>query len=234
VVLVVPGDAVTSLESAYSSLSRGSEEIHVFADTTTHGPDPVSHLARRWAHPEPKRSATARARDLATEMTAPGPELGPARLANAPMTGRQGRYLAQLGAGQEKASGLTRSEASALITELQQQSGRPVPAWARRLANELGALGTIAEDRRSPAPPPPFDPVPARVAARALSQAGIGDRILAPPPPNFEPAAPNFEPAPAQLRPLAPNFEPVIDIERELALERRLHPPHHRPPAEGH
>jgi uncharacterized RDD family membrane protein YckC len=232
VVLVVPGDATTSLESAYSSLSRGEEEIHVFADTTTHGPDPLTHLAKRWAHPEPKRSATARAHELTAEMTAPGPELGQARL-ESPMTGRQGRYLAQLGAGQDETSGLTRREASARITALQQQSGRPVPAWARQLAEELGALGTIAEEQRSPAPPAPFDePAPA-MAIRSLSQAGIGDNILAPPPPCFEPPAPNFEPAPAQLRPSAPNFEPAIDVERELALERRRYPPHHRPPAEG-
>src|SRR5512144_2113351 len=65
VVLVVPGNGTTSLESAYSALSRGQEEIHVFADTTTHGPDPLTRLAARWHAPDPKRTATSRAREQA-------------------------------------------------------------------------------------------------------------------------------------------------------------------------
>lgn len=63
IVLVVPGNGTTSLESGYSSLSRGKEEIHVFADTTTHGPEPAEHLAKRWQRPDPKRTATSRARE---------------------------------------------------------------------------------------------------------------------------------------------------------------------------
>jgi hypothetical protein len=100
VVLVVPGNGTTSLESAYSSLSRGQEEIHVFADTTTHGPDPLAHLAKRWAHPEPKRTATARARDAAEIATGGGaadpyadlrPETDERRL-NGPMTALLGSW----------------------------------------------------------------------------------------------------------------------------------------------
>jgi hypothetical protein len=179
VVLVVPGNATTSLESAYSALSRGQEEIHVFADTTTHGPDPLAHLARRWAHPEPKRTATARAREQAEHIisgTGPDPYAdlrpggGEASRGQGPMTRRQQAYLASLSAeaGEEMPQGLTRAAASHAIAELQRRSGRDVPEWAAQLAGELAALDTIAQAERSPAPPAPHrvaaaPPVPERV-----------------------------------------------------------------------
>jgi ATP-dependent exoDNAse (exonuclease V) alpha subunit len=71
VVLVVPGYAHSSLESAYSALTRGSEQIHVYLDHTTHGHDPLATLAQRWQAPDPKRSATAQARRYASWVTRP-------------------------------------------------------------------------------------------------------------------------------------------------------------------
>ena len=124
VVLVVPGSANTTLESAYSSLSRGQEEIHVFADTTTHGPDPLDHLAKRWARPEPKRTATARASDLRARATMSPPVADVPPAGGGPMTGRQAHYLAGLAAraGEEAAGSLTRLEAT--------ERGRLSAVWA--------------------------------------------------------------------------------------------------------
>src|SRR5512135_2526171 len=112
VVLVVPGYLHSSLESAYSALTRGSEQIHVYLDHATHGHDPIATLAERWQAPDPKRSATAQARAYATWVTRPPgwaathPDADQARLrvgqgpqagwTPPPMTPRQAGYLADL------------------------------------------------------------------------------------------------------------------------------------------
>jgi conjugative relaxase-like TrwC/TraI family protein len=207
VVLVVPGNGSTSLESAYSSLSRGQEEIHVFADTTTHGPDPLAHLAERWAHPEPKRTATARARDaaeIATGATGVDPYTdlrpgGDEPALTGPMTGRQQAYLAHLAAdaGEKPPKGLSKAEASRLITELQRRSGREVPEWAQQAAAELAELPTIATSERSPAPPPTLERAaggdPGLEHETEVSTRHSPDRAKEPlpqsklPPPTFDP-----------------------------------------------
>jgi len=265
VVLVAPGNRTTSLESAYSSLSRGQEEIHVFADTTTHGPDPLAHLAERWSHPDPKRTATARAREaaqLATGSTGPDPygDLRPddhERRLSGPMTGRQQTYLAHLAGatGEEIPMGLTKAQASRLITELQQRTGREVPDWAQQAATELAELPTIGEGQRSPAPPPPaIEQLSQRPGADGPRRHEAGQQwrrtqdrqhnalpaSLTLPEPNFEPAPaklaappPSFEPEPAELSPPPPNFDPDREMGYELSLKRRLRPPKPNTEAEG-
>jgi Protein of unknown function (DUF3072) len=145
VLVVVPGNGTTSLESAYSSLSRGREEIHVFADTTSHGPDPMARLAARWGAPEPKRTATARAREWAADM---GDQAPASRSQDGPATRRQMGYLAGLAAraGEQAPTALTRRQATAAITELQQRIGRPAPAWA----SELVSAGELARPASQP------------------------------------------------------------------------------------
>src|SRR5512143_4098949 len=141
VVLVVPGYVHSSLESAYSALTRGSEQIHVYLDHTTHGHDPIATLAARWQAPDPKRSATAQARAYASWVTRPPgwaaihPEPGKARLrlgenrfgegpqagwTPPPMTPRQAGYLADLSrrAGVAVDGGLNIAEASERIAAL--------------------------------------------------------------------------------------------------------------------
>src|SRR5512135_2986333 len=144
VVLVVPGYLHSSLESAYSALTRGSEQIHVFVDHTTHGHDPIATLAERWQAPDPKRSATAQARAYATWVTRPPggwqathPDPDQARLrigegpeadwAPPPMTPRQAGYLADLSrrAGVAVDAGLNIAEASERIAALIAAEGHP-------------------------------------------------------------------------------------------------------------
>lgn len=164
VVLVVPGDHHTSLESGYSSLSRGQEEIHVFADTTTHGGDPIAHLAERWQQPGPKRRATARAREWASQITTEPPAAVVPPVGGGPMTGRQAAYLATLAAqaGEEATEALTRLEATGRITELQERTGRRTPEWARKIASEIAEIDA--------APPPPTAGQRAPVAARLAEE----------------------------------------------------------------
>jgi hypothetical protein len=263
VVLVVPGDGTTSLESAYSSLSRGQEEIHVFADTTTHGPDPLAHLAERWAHPEPKRSATARARELAEQtVSGNGPDpygdLRPddqERCLSGPMTRRQQSYLAHL-LGEEPPRDLTKAEASTWITELQERSGRDVPEWAQQAAAELAELPTIDEVDRSPAPPPAAPERKAEVERRRPDQAKTSEPQLPQsllPPPTFDPDRgrgsgrqtemarrhrPDAEKETLPQSLLAPpTFDPDrgrgVELERQRALERSLRPRRRGPVGDG-
>jgi hypothetical protein len=263
VVLVVPGDGTTSLESAYSSLSRGQEEIHVFADTTTHGPDPLAHLAERWAHPEPKRSATARARELAEQrVSGSGPDpygdLRPddqERCLSGPMTRRQQSYLAHL-LGEEPPRDLTKAEASTWITELQERSGRDVPEWAQQAAAELAELPTIEPSERSPAPPPAAPERKAEVERRHPDQAKTSEPQLPQSllsPPTFDPdrgrgiereteVARRHRPdTDKELLPQSklapPTFDPDrgrgVELERQRALERSLRPRRRGPVGDG-
>lgn len=148
VVLVVPGDHHTSLESGYSSLSRGQEEIHVFADTTTHGADPIAHLAERWQQPGPKRRATARAREWASQITTEPPAAVVPPVGGGPMTGRQAAYLATLAAqaGEEATEALTRLEATGRITDASGAHRAQDPGVGAQ-----DRVGDRGDRRRSPA-----------------------------------------------------------------------------------
>jgi hypothetical protein len=154
VVLAVPGYVHSSLESAYSALTRGSEEIHVFVDHATHGADPVATLAGRWQAPEPKQTATAQSRTYQSpsygargarptgwarsgvhgpgrvriEDRPSGPGIDPPP----PMTRAQASYLAALSehAGVPVDNGLTVAEASERIENL--AGGRRHPVLPER------------------------------------------------------------------------------------------------------
>jgi hypothetical protein len=74
IVQVVPGPrALTTLESAYSTTSRATHEIHLYADRETHGPVPAESLALAWGAPAPKRTAHSRMAEaqLAAERSEP-------------------------------------------------------------------------------------------------------------------------------------------------------------------
>jgi hypothetical protein len=61
VVLALPGGpGTTNKNSAYSTLTRCTEEAHVFADRETHGDDPQHTLGKAWAHTPAKTTATSR------------------------------------------------------------------------------------------------------------------------------------------------------------------------------
>jgi conjugative relaxase-like TrwC/TraI family protein len=58
--LVLPNSS-SSRNSGYSMMTRGQDEIHVYLNHETHGlhrATPLEHLARSWAAPEHKRTAT--------------------------------------------------------------------------------------------------------------------------------------------------------------------------------
>jgi hypothetical protein len=153
VVLAVPGYVHSSLESAYSALTRGSEEIHVFVDHATHGADPAATLAGRWQAPEPKQTATAQSRSYQSGNYQPrsygargarpagwarsgvhGPvriedrPSGPGIDAPPPMTRPQASYLAALSehVGVPLDTGLNVAEASERIENLTGERRHPV------------------------------------------------------------------------------------------------------------
>jgi hypothetical protein len=159
VVLAVPGYVHSSVESAYSALTRGSEEIHVFVDHATHGADPAATLAGRWRGSEPKQTATAQARTYQAVGNQPrsygargarptgwarsgvhGPgqvriqdrPSGPGIDPPPPMTRAQASYLAALSdrAGVPVDEGLTVAEASERIENL--TGGRRHPVLPER------------------------------------------------------------------------------------------------------
>ncbi|HYQ81298.1 MAG TPA: DUF3072 domain-containing protein, partial [Anaeromyxobacteraceae bacterium] len=182
----------------------------------------LAHLARRWARPEPKRTATARAGDLRARATLSSPAAVVPPAGGGPMTGRQAHYLAGLAAraGEEADATLTRLEATERITELQQRFGRSPPPWAHRLAEERAAQRASGRPEET-----------AQFAAARLFETRTGLRTETVRP---EPVAARLAEARSRLRKpgevteaLDVSAEEAIEalaVEGRLAAEDALHP----------
>lgn len=59
VVFYLPGNATTNSHSAYSALTRGTDEIRLYASHETHGQDTITTLERRWQPGADKTTALA-------------------------------------------------------------------------------------------------------------------------------------------------------------------------------
>lgn len=71
IVLAVPGGPnTTNKHTAYSTLTRCTEEAHVFADKETHGDDPKSTLKKAWSQMLGKTTASSRSQASQDETTA--------------------------------------------------------------------------------------------------------------------------------------------------------------------
>lgn len=130
--LYLPGPAgVTDKHLAYSSLTRATEESHIFLDRDTHGEDPIGAITKAWTPDQPKETARSLHAEAALRDT-PVPE---GRHFSAPVVG-----------GQPEAAGDDRTPAHARppvvsdgATHRQQVDGRRAQRLERVVGPELGA-----------------------------------------------------------------------------------------------
>jgi conjugative relaxase-like TrwC/TraI family protein len=136
VVLVLPGSWQTSRQSAYSMLTRCTEQVHVFVDRDSQctGPyanaDPLAALAQRWRRDARKQAATEQLAELERDE-------------HTPVGGTARRAGTLLRSGWELLCSAQPHERS----DLEDDSARlpvrtPEAARMRALAQELAALGT--------------------------------------------------------------------------------------------